>query len=215
MKQPLIILITCIFSLTCSGQSVFDYINTANEKANNGDCKGAIQDYDKALEQKPDFTMVMNMKALCLIELNETDQACDLFRKAKEMGSGKSSEYIDKYCANRKTKIEKKNVNCKMAHNGKFKYGSNQSDTTAYIERKGNKQTEYYENNKYQTEFNIKWISDCEYELTFINTNDPALNFLTKGDKLTIIISNVNDKQYEYQSNLNGMISTGTHIKIE
>jgi tetratricopeptide (TPR) repeat protein len=214
MKQTTITLLICLFSLTASAQSVFDYIDLGNNKAAKGDCEGAIEDYNKALEQKPDFTMVMNMKALCLIQLNQSEKACELFQKSKEMGSGKAPEYIDKYCTTGQKKKDE-NINCKMAHNGKFIYASNQSDTTAYIERKGNKQTEHFENDKYQTEFNIKWISDCEYELTFVKTNDPELNFLQKGDKLIIKISNVKDNQYEYHSNLNGMISTGTHIKIE
>lgn len=109
---------------------------------------------------------------------------------------------------------KKTSENCELAHFGKFKYINN-PDTSAYILRKENKQTEHYENNSYFTEFEIKWLSDCEYELTFMQTNDLKMSFLKKGDTLKVKVSNVTAKGYNYSANLKGNVSQGAHLKIE
>ena len=105
--------------------------------------------------------------------------------------------------------------NCNLAHIGKFKY-TNNPDASAYIIRKGNKHTEHYREDKYFTEFKIIWLSECNYELTFIKSNDSEiLKFLKEGDTLTVEISNVSEKGYNYKANLKGNISEGSHLKIE
>lgn len=108
----------------------------------------------------------------------------------------------------------KQETECKLMQNGKFKYLKS-TDTSAYIIRKGTKHTEHYQNDKYFADFDIKWISDCAYKLTFVKTNDPGLSFLNKGDELIVHIESVNGNRYDYKSNLKGNISNGTNIKIE
>ena len=211
MKKITLLLLLIITSLVAKSQTVFDYINSGNEKGKNKDYEGAIKAYDSALVLKPDFTMVMNMKGLCLVELHRDKEACELFNKAKSLGSGKAQGYIDTYCANIKSTTE---TDCKMARQGKFKYLTNDSDTSAFILRKGDYHTEYFEGGKYYSKFKMYWLSDCEYELTFIETNDPKLDFLKKGDVVRVKVSNVTATTYDYESNLNGVVMKGTHRKV-
>lgn len=210
MKKVVLLLFINLTTLVAKSQTVFDYINSGNEKGKNKDYEGAIKAYDSALVLNPGFTMVMNMKGLCLVELHKDKEACEVFNKAKSLGSGKAQEYIDKYCSNKNTT----KADCKMARQGKFKYLTNDSDTSAYILRQGDYHTEYFEGGKYYSKFKMNWLSDCEYELTFIETNDAKLDFLKKGDIVRVKISNVTATTYDYESNLNGIVMKGTHKKV-
>ncbi|NOZ35374.1 MAG: hypothetical protein GXO80_08760 [Chlorobi bacterium] len=105
------------------------------------------------------------------------------------------------------------NAKCKDMHFGKYKYLDN-PDTTSYVIREGNSHIEYYENDKYFGKFEIEWLTDCAYELTFIESNDPNVTFLSKGDKMNVTIYNVTVNGYEYIAKLNGRTIRGKYLKI-
>src|ERR1044071_3201063 len=71
---------------------------------------------------------------------------------------------------------------CSILKKGKFKY-LDVTDKTAYLEIKDNKQVEYYQAGKYYIKSNIKWLSDCVYELTMTKKTLPG-NSYKAGDKL-------------------------------
>ena len=58
---------------------------------------------------------------------------------------------------------------CKLFKEGKFLWRDNRSRTKFIIERKGGIQTELSESTDMITTFRVKWLSECEYELTGIS----------------------------------------------
>lgn len=184
-------------------------MNVANEKASNKDCVGAIADYNKILEIQPGFSIALVMKGLCYAQINQIDSTCICFINGIEKGSKNSIQYYPKYCSKYEPKVEIENFKT-----GKFKYLTNDSDTSAYFIRDDKFQIEYFDNSKFQAKFKIKWKNNFQYELSFVETNDPNLSFLKKGDKLDVKILKSDTDTYLYYSDLNGMISTGKHKKV-
>ena len=73
------------------------------------------------------------------------------------------------------------NLDCSSVHNGKFE------DDNTIIERKGNQQFQINKKSGVKSEYNISWISDCEYVLTPIPIG---------SDILRIKIISVNSSSY-------------------
>jgi hypothetical protein len=85
--------------------------------------------------------------------------------------------------------------NCKKFFEGKWKYIV--STQNIYVERSFDKTTEY--TGIYSTEYNNEWISDCEYDLTFIRSDIPGYTLQKKGDKMRINIMSIDDNVMKYK----------------
>ncbi|HVD98421.1 MAG TPA: hypothetical protein VNB90_09475 [Cytophagaceae bacterium] len=84
---------------------------------------------------------------------------------------------------------------CALYKSGKYAYGNTymnnkaipETDSTAYTEIKDGISTDYSQDKKYYTKWSTRWISDCEWENTLIETNEPNVKMLLKkGDKVTM-----------------------------
>jgi len=81
---------------------------------------------------------------------------------------------------------------------GKFKY-LDHNDKTAFFEVNGNKEVEYYQNKKYYVKSDIKWLSDCVYELSLTAATLPKLQF-RPGDKLKVEILSIRNDTITYKA---------------
>ncbi len=203
MKKLLFLFLT-LYQVSANGQNVLEIMTQANEKVKNGNFEDAIEDYNTILKLNPSFSMALVMKGLSYASINNIDSACNCFIDGIELGSKNSKEYYPKYCNKYKPNIETDKFKT-----GKFKYLTNDSDTSAYFIRDNNWQTEYFENSTLYAKFAIKWKSNTEIELKFVETNDDKLSFLKKGDKMIVKILKVNQDNYVYMSDLFGNISYG------
>jgi hypothetical protein len=86
---------------------------------------------------------------------------------------------------------------CSIMKKGKFKY-LDADDKTAFFEIDGNKEVEYYQNKKYYVKSDLKWTSDCTYELTMTAATKPNLAF-KPGDKLKVEIVKVSNDTVTYK----------------
>jgi hypothetical protein len=74
---------------------------------------------------------------------------------------------------------------CMEVRDAKYVYITDNPDKTDYFILEGKKCTEYHDNGKYISHYNIKWKSDCAYESTFVDSTNPEINnLLSKGDKI-------------------------------
>ncbi|WP_040252091.1 hypothetical protein [Psychroserpens mesophilus] len=106
------------------------------------------------------------------------------------------------------------NENCKEYFSGKWKYEKFDVEYI-YVERTLKKQYEYMENGKYFYEFDIEWINDCKYELTYKGTTSPNSAAAKIGEKFTIEITKINDSLTEYKTVFRDLEETGKMIKMK
>jgi hypothetical protein len=60
-------------------------------------------------------------------------------------------------------------------------------DASSYTEVKGNSVTDYSDNGTNTNKWTIKYLSDCEWEQTFVSSTNPQIkSVLKKGDKITM-----------------------------
>jgi hypothetical protein len=109
---------------------------------------------------------------------------------------------------NQKTGDEK---NCKIMHEGTFKY---KSDPGTKVKITGNKHVESYKGGKYIIESDIAWVNDCEYNLTMVKITLPDFPF-KPGDKMNVKITKVEGKTIYYTATVNGKNMEGVMIKIK
>lgn len=102
---------------------------------------------------------------------------------------------------------------CTILKSGSFKIGDIQ-DTTSYIVFTSSSQTEYYNFKRYWIRSSIKWVSDCEYELTVLSVNYPGL-LCRRGDKMSIRIINVDGNTINYEALIDGRRERGRYLKTE
>lgn len=87
-------------------------------------------------------------------------------------------------------------------------------DTTNYMVMTTASQTEYYNYKKNWVRSSIKWISDCEYELTVVSINYPGL-ICKRGDKMTIRILGVDGNTVNYEAMIDGRRERGKYLKMQ
>lgn len=88
-------------------QEAATFFNSGNEKYKNGDVKGAISDYDKAIEMNPDYYKAYNNRAIIeTTELKNDTAALKDFDKAIEI----NPEYADAYLGRGTVKFNFKNL---------------------------------------------------------------------------------------------------------
>ncbi len=103
---------------------------------------------------------------------------------------------------------------CKSKFIGKWKY-KQISEKDMYVVRTLEKQFEYVENGKYHYEFNIKWLSECKYELTYVGTNSPNPAQTKVGESFTVEIIEINRNTMKYKTIFRELIDIGEMQKIK
>lgn len=103
---------------------------------------------------------------------------------------------------------------CKDSFIGKWKY-DNYDIEYIYVERTLEKQLEYMNNGKFYYEFDIEWLSECEYELTYVGTNSSNQAAAYIGEKFKIEILKINDSLTEYKTVFRGLEDIGTMSRLK
>ena len=80
---------------------------------------------------------------------------------------------------------------------GKFIYTDSAKNTIS-VTRKKNKQIEFDIKNKITTKLKIKWISDCEYQLTQTWSSSKAKRKQGPSPRTIVIIHTYENNRYEY-----------------
>ena len=74
---------------------------------------------------------------------------------------------------------------CLGIRKGKYIYVTDNPDKTDYFVLDDKKCTEYHDNGKYISHYTIKWVNECQYVSTFVESTNPEINnLLSKGDKI-------------------------------
>ena len=102
--------------------------------------------------------------------------------------------------------------NCQILRRGTFRYGDNSQDIIIKIN--GTKHIEYHQNGKYVIESAIKWVSDCEYNMTMNKITIPDFPY-GPGDVMNVKIERVTDREIFYTSTVKGTSWKGKMIKIK
>ena len=97
MKKLLIVLIL-FFSYDAFSQTAKDYFERAYEKDENGDYYGAISDYTKAIELKPDYAEAYHNRSISKEEIGDLKGACDDAKKAVNLGNTSSQKWLADNC---------------------------------------------------------------------------------------------------------------------
>jgi len=103
---------------------------------------------------------------------------------------------------------------CKSKFIGKWKY-EQISAKDMYVVRTLEKQFEYVENGKYYYEFDINWLSECKYELTYVGTNSPNPAVAKVGESFTVEIIEINRKTMKYKTIFRELTDVGEMQKIK
>ncbi|MDA2919073.1 tetratricopeptide repeat protein [Desulfobacterota bacterium AH_259_B03_O07] len=86
-------LVTPIYSQTAQ-----TYIDSGSKKHRQGDYRGAIKDYTKAIEINPKDAEVYYGRGLTKLYLGQKDSGCLDLSKAGELGYFKAYDFIKQYC---------------------------------------------------------------------------------------------------------------------
>jgi len=101
MVKHIAFLLLC-FSIACfntvNAQTADDYINRGIAKNDLKDYRGAIQDYNKAIEINPKIAQVYYFRGLAKIYLGDENGGCLDFSKAGELGDKDIYDTIKRYC---------------------------------------------------------------------------------------------------------------------
>jgi len=62
------------------------------------DFNGAIEDYTEALRINPDFAQAYYNRGLAELRLGKIQEACNDFKKVKQLGYSRADELVEKYC---------------------------------------------------------------------------------------------------------------------
>ena len=82
-----------LFLTACVQKNAENYFNNGNVKFTLKDYNGAIQDYSKAIELKPDYSLAYYSRAICRSMLGDYENAKYDFNKAIEF----KPDYFDAY----------------------------------------------------------------------------------------------------------------------
>lgn len=74
------------------------YNNWGMNLAVDGFYREAIEIYDKALEQNDEYAQAILNKGVAMHYIGEWDKACELARKAHDLGLGAAGKYIVEHC---------------------------------------------------------------------------------------------------------------------
>ena len=102
---------------------------------------------------------------------------------------------------------------CSILKSGWFKM-PDAADTTSYVVITTSTQTEYYNYKRYWVRSSIKWVSDCECELTVLAVNYPGL-ICKRGDKMSVRVLNTESGIVNYEVLMDGRKERGRYLKME
>lgn len=105
------------------------------------------------------------------------------------------------------------NIDCKEYFSGKWKYERYDVEYI-YVVRDMEKQYEYMENGKYYYEFDIEWVTECKYQLTYKGTTSPKPAAAKIGEKFIIEITKINDSLTEYKTVFRDLEDVGKMVRI-
>ena len=103
---------------------------------------------------------------------------------------------------------------CKKHFTGKWKYEKYDIEYI-YVVRDQKKQYEYTENGKYYYEFDITWLTECKYELTYKRTNSPNPAAAKIGEKFTVDIINIDESSTAYKTVFRDLEDVGKMVRVE
>ena len=109
--------------------------------------------------------------------------------------------------------VKLENSACAVLKSGSFKI-LDVPDTTSFVVITTSSQTEYYNFKRYWVRSSIKWISDCECELTVLSVNYPGL-ICRRGDKMSIRVLNTEGNVVNYEALIDGRRERGRYQKME
>ncbi len=100
-------------------------------------------------------------------------------------------------------KVEQKiiNTDCKILHEGVFYYESPKGKVKVIF--KGKKHMEYHQGGKYFVKSKLKWVNDCEYNMTLKKTNYPNFPF-KKGEIMNVKINKTDTNFIYYTATAKG-----------
>lgn len=101
---------------------------------------------------------------------------------------------------------------CKIMHHGTFTYGDSTNLIKVVIN--GNDHVEYIENGKYIIKSKLKWISDCEYNMTMTGITVPDFPFKV-GDVMNVKITRVDGNEIYFTSTVQGKSFDGKFTKVK
>lgn len=104
-------------------------------------------------------------------------------------------------------------ADCKKYFAGKWKY-EQYAPETAYVIRTLDKQIEYVENGKYHYDFDIKWLSDCSYQLIYIGTNSSTPAKAKIGETTVVEIVDIEAAEMKYHTKFRNLEEVGKMTKL-
>ena len=76
----------------------FAYNNRGNAKYKQKDFKGAVTDYDKAIELNPAYGFAYLNRGIAKEMLRDSKGACTDWKKSAELGVSNASNYVKQQC---------------------------------------------------------------------------------------------------------------------
>jgi len=104
--------------------------------------------------------------------------------------------------------------NCKKHFPGKWRYDDLPA-SKIYVIRTKKKQFEYTEDGEYYFEYNIKWLTACKYQMTFVKTNSPIPAIAKPGETLIVDILEIGQTTMQYKTVFRDKQETGSMTRIE
>jgi hypothetical protein len=114
-------------------------------------------------------------------------------------------------------KVEHGNTsNCKAFHSGKFKLMPGYGDTANYMIFDKNTIKEYSASGELLSTGKCKWINECTYINTFVESKDPsAQKLFKKGDSLTLQIINIEGNIVSFEGDFKGNKFSYKVVKVQ
>ncbi len=105
------------------------------------------------------------------------------------------------------------NDKCGKFREGEFSY-KEAPFSNIMISRTKTEQTEHETKTGLKVKYDIRWISDCEYELIQTWSNDSAFS-RNNGSMIKTKIKNIEGDMYDYDASSMGMNTSNTIVKLK